>query len=216
MKTYKANPREIFVMRASQSVELGPSYVRGIMSIQRSAYKKLLVCEGFKVANFFQNNIVLLTGNRAMYCTDFKEEESEAEGEKGMSRFFLHGFLFETVKDVWDEPCSSARIGLFHVSRLDLSQIVIVSAMDLVSKCFFSVRGHGPGKKPAKDPIPGGNCSVIFRQYQESRDETIRQGHLDRFYAEALHHRLMNPEYVKEYWWIWSIVQPGHFPNYFQ
>jgi hypothetical protein len=151
-----------------------------------------------------------------MYCTNVTEEESEDEAEKGMSRFFLHGFMFETVKDVWDEPCSSARIGLFHVSRLDLSQIVKVSAMDLVSKCFFSVRGHGPGEKPAKEPIPEGNCKVIFRQYEESRDENIRKGHLDRFYAEAQHHRTTNPDYVKEYWWVWSIVQPGRFPNYFQ
>lgn len=215
VKTYKSDPREVFVMRATKSVELAPSYVRGIRGIHGSDIKQEMVCEGFPIRNHYCNNIVLLTGDRVMYCVNFQEFESSNPAEKGMSRFGLKGFFFDCVKPVWEEPTSSARIGLFHVSKLNLFNLHSVSAMDLVSKCFISVRGHKPGERVAVDPLPA-DYAVILRQYQESRDEKTLDAVGTKLRAEAARYKSCDPSYLTDYWWVQSIVQPGHYTNYFQ
>ena len=150
-----------------------------------------------------------------MYCCDFQEYESTNEGEQGMSRFAIRGFLFDEVKPVWTEPCPSTRIGLSHVSKLNLCQLITVSAMDLVSKCFVSEKGHTPMEPAASDPMPG-SFKVILRQFLETPEGDLQDRIEEKLLAEGTRYKNTDRSYLNDYWWTWSIVQPGRFPNYFQ
>ena len=222
VRIYEADQREIWVMRKTGQVELSPSYIRGIQELQGG--HKLLVCEGFDIRTSFPNNVVLLTDDRVLYCTDFTEHESATE--PGMSRFGLSGFFFKTVKPAWDDhPCSSARIGFFKVSQIELSEVVTVSGMDLVGKCFVSVRGDDPDKKPVKNPVPG-SFDVMYRQFlktserfkekktNEAREMVEQIG--QQLLLEAHQMKVSDPSYLYAYWWVHCINIPGRFPNIFQ
>lgn len=213
VRTYNADPREIWVMRASDSVEMSPSYVKSLERLR--GRHKLLICEGFRIKTYWHNNIALLTGDRVLYCTDFTEVASPKE--PGMSRFHLTGFMFNTVKPSWEGfPCSSRRIGFFKVSQLDLSEAVTVSAMDLVSKCFvFACKNVPYRQKRSLDPMPP-SFAAIYKQFSKAGEGKRRNDLSDELARKAHELKHSDPSYCHDYWWIESIAIPGRFPNFYQ
>ena len=105
-----------------------------------------------------------------MYCTAFSQE-TDAKDEHAL-RFYLHGYVFSGVNPCFYDPCSSSRIGWFHVDRLDVSNSVMVTGMELVGKCFVHARGHDAARpEPAIDPLDP-EVRVLLRIYQACRDVT--------------------------------------------
>lgn len=202
-------------MKATGNVELPPSFIHRILQVNR--FEQELVCDGFKISSKFPNNIVLLTGKRAMYCISFSEETSGEGPTVTSSRFYLYGFIFGRLRPQWVSPCSSARIGYYLGDRLKSSNLVKVTGMELVSKCFIFARDPYNLLRPFPeiDPLPP-KMRPVLRAYNECRDE----GEVE-ILKESL--SILGKRFMKEdqgfnldYWWIMSIVVPGRYTNHFQ
>jgi hypothetical protein len=212
VKDFHITPRQVACMKATGSIELPPSFIHGIFQVDR--WTQELVCDRFKVSSQFPNNIVLLTGNRVMYCTAFSQE-TDAKDEHAL-RFYLQGYLFKGVNPCFYDPCSSSRIGWVHADRLDASNSVMVTGMELVGKCFVHARGHDAGRpEPAIDPL-GTDVKFHLRQFQASRDVT-EYDHLLESVANAWKRfKATDNSYGLDYWWVQSLVLPGRYTNHFQ
>lgn len=213
LQDFSITPREIATMKACGSLELPPSFVRGIRESPKFKYKRELVCASFKVGNTSPENIVLLTDNRVMYCTHFKEEHDPQD--EYSSHFTLEGYLFKSVKPAWVHPCSSERIGYFIVSKIDLSNIVSISAMDLVSKCLLLPREPSIERSvPESFPVPVAflalNRGFVAAECRQSRELFIAKM---KIFAEEFKSQ---DSYRFDFFYAESLHMPGRHRNFFQ
>jgi hypothetical protein len=89
LQDFNITEREVAMMRATDRIELPPSFIKHIREQPRTRFGKELVCQGYTIENRWPNNVVLLTGNRVLYCTDFHQEDDEVNGS--LTKFYLTG-----------------------------------------------------------------------------------------------------------------------------
>lgn len=206
VRDYSLSARALAAMRHFDSIELPPAFIHSVVNAPRAIGVKYLQCEAFKLSNTFPNNIALLSGNRVMYCIDF----NECNVDTTLPTFTLEGFIFGHIEPAFRKPVSSSKIGLFQVSKLSCSQVTVVSAMDLQSKCFIFPRGADPQRpNPENDPLPK-SFETLIRSYVLSR-ESEKDAFKSAFARES-----RNVAHTTDYWWVHSIVVPGRFPNFGQ
>ena len=205
---FNLSPRVLAAMRHFDSIELPPAFVHEIVKATRTKGVKALKCDAFALQNTFPNNIALLSGNRVMFCIDFHEHKVDDEH----STFSLEGFVFSRVQEAFSEPESSAQIGLFKVMNLDLSNIDIVSAMQLESKCFIFPRGAEVSVRPRPEtnPLPE-KLRDLVKSFVLASDSSSKDSAKNSIFRESAN--LVN-EF--DYWWVHSIVIPGRYPNFGQ
>lgn len=208
IKDFNISPRALATMRHFNTVELPPAFIHSLDSATRTKGVKYLKCEAFKLQNTFPNNIALLSGNRVMFCIDFHEHIVDSE----LSTFSLEGFVFSSVRPAFSEPESSAQIGLFKVSKLDLTKIHSESGINLESKCFIFPRGADVQLRPTPeiDPLPEELRSTV-KSYVLASDAHAKEAAKCSIFRECT--ILSNPW---DYWWVHSIVIPGRYPNFGQ
>lgn len=200
-------------MKATGRIELPPSFIHRIRRVNK--FEKELVCEGFRLSNQFPNNIAVLTGQRVLYCVSFAEEKEE--GSEHASRFFMSGFIFDTLKPQWWQPGSSFRLGNYHAFSLNLSTLATVTGMELTSKAFIFPRGPDTSSRPfpATDPLPT-NVQPLIRQYQSMDVADDRAILLESIKILGKRFKNSDPGYLLDYWWVNSLVIPGRYTNHFQ
>lgn len=210
---FTLTPRIVACMKATQRIQLPPAFIHNIRTVNR--FETELVCEAFTISNQYPNNIVVLSGDRVMYCVSFSQES--VENDDLASRFYLKGFIFQKVTPQWWDPCPSSRIGNYFAEALDVTALVSVSAMDLVSKAFISARGPDEMKRPfpQTDPLPA-RLHPILRQFQSTDDLGERKVLMQSLRVVSKDCRAKDPGYALDYWWVNSMFVPGRFPNHGQ
>lgn len=200
-------------MKETQQIELPPSFIHRVVQVSR--HEQSLVCDRFTLSSKFPNNIVLLTGNRIMYCTAFSEERFT--GDVHARRYYMTGFIFSSVRSVWFDPCESSRIGLNFASRLGF-EFVTVTGMELVGKCFIHARALTPPDRlfePLVDPCPP-EIQPVLRQWRESRTVEARTSFSEEILSLAMKYKAIGVSCALDYWWVWSLIVPGRYTNHFQ
>jgi hypothetical protein len=211
IEDFGITPREVAVMRKTGTIELPPAFIHGVRPA--NLHKQVLICDRFLVTNTYPNNIVLLTGNRVMYCISFAEEKFA--GDEHARRYYLTGFVFSRLIPAWVDPCLSSRIGLNLASLLDVTTCVTVTGMELVSKCFSFCRGETTTFEPLIDPCPP-SVLQILRHWQRARTFEARQILAKGMKAAGNRFRALEVSYSLDYWWVWSLIVPGRYTNHFQ
>jgi hypothetical protein len=128
------------------------------------------------------------------------------------------------VKDAWDHPIYSRKIGLYHIAGLDLETFPkAYPGLDLVGKCFVAPRGAGQDcPKPLSDPVPSEYRVELTKYGQARSNETKLKIWEDmKRVVQELNLRDLQDKPTRTYWssyylWAHCLSIPGRHKNYFQ
>jgi hypothetical protein len=145
-----------------------------------------------------------------------------------MDHRIITGFKFNSVKDAWDFPTYSRRIGLYHIGRLDLEKFPqTYPGLDLVGKCFVAPRGQGLDcPQPPTDPVPK-EYKVELAKYGQARSNELKATIWEKMQrlvrdlkekevSEIQEGRQPSSNWGSNYLWAHCLTLPGRYKNYFQ